>query len=380
MEKNNNLLNISSNNYNNNNCFIKRKYLNYIAFIKFWAMLLIIKWHIIPYKIIKIDYGARMCEILFISSGFLIGYNYYKRPMPPTYHSSFKYVYKHLRNFYPLELINIIYGIYLYNKKLDLTCIQILIVNILLINSWSRYTKLVSCFNNRISWFLSALLFCYFLTPFLLGGIKNIKNSIILFLLVSFIRIYIQIIIAKGALNILDIYFHTGPIIRCMEFYLGMLTIPLFFKFNLFLDKFKNKLWIKILFTAAQIIFPFGIYYFMLYFNFILARCYFVLVFCLFIFIFGYEYGLLSNFFEMRISRIIMSYQLEMYLLQDTVNKTLSKIMIKIHLKFPSNLGIQYYIKLVIIFIMALIYKNLFKEKLAKSMDMIVYLIKNIFN
>ena len=75
MEKNNNLLNISSNNYNNNNCFIKRKYLNYIAFIKFWAMLLIIKWHIIPYKIIKIDYGARMCEILFISSGFLIGYN-----------------------------------------------------------------------------------------------------------------------------------------------------------------------------------------------------------------------------------------------------------------------------------------------------------------
>jgi peptidoglycan/LPS O-acetylase OafA/YrhL len=298
--------------------------------------------------------------------------------MPPTYQSSFKYTYKHLRTFYPLELINVIYGVYLYNKKLNLTDLQILILNILIMKTWSRYSKLASCFNG-ISWFLSALLFCYFLTPFLLGGIKNFKNSLILFLLVSFIRISIQIIIKKGGLNVLDVHFHRGPVIRCMEFYLGMLTIPLFFKCKKFLDKFINILWIKILFTIVQIIFPFGIYYFMLYFNFILARCYFVLIFCVGIFIIGFDYGLLSNLFEMKISKIIMNCQMEMYLLQNTVNSILSKIMIKMHLKFPPNLEVEYHIKLVIIFIFALIYKNIFKTKLAKAMDKIVYLIKNIF-
>jgi hypothetical protein len=110
-----------------------------------------------------------------------------------------------------------------------------------------------------------------------------------------------------------------------------------------------------------------------------LARGYFVLIFCVSIFIIGFDYGLLSNFFEMKIIRIIMGCQMEMFLLQHTINRILTNIIIKIHLKFSPNLEVQYYIKLVIIFIMALIYKNLFKEKFAKAMDIIVYLIKNIF-
>jgi peptidoglycan/LPS O-acetylase OafA/YrhL len=73
MDENNKLINDISNFTSNQ--VIKRKSLKYIAFIKFWAMILIIKWHVIPWKIIKIDYGARMCEILFICSGFLVGYN-----------------------------------------------------------------------------------------------------------------------------------------------------------------------------------------------------------------------------------------------------------------------------------------------------------------
>ena len=69
----------------------KRKALNYIAFIKFLAMIKIIKWHIYKWDNKPIDYGARMCEILFISSGFLVGYNHYEKNMPCDYETSFKY-------------------------------------------------------------------------------------------------------------------------------------------------------------------------------------------------------------------------------------------------------------------------------------------------
>ena len=121
-------------------------------------MLLIIKWHVIDWKTTPIDYGARMCEILFISSGFLVGYNYYKREMLDTFTNAFKYTYKHLRTFYPLELINIIHGVHMHKQKLNKRDIEILILNILLMKSWSRYPYIVGCFSGY-SWFLSAFFF-----------------------------------------------------------------------------------------------------------------------------------------------------------------------------------------------------------------------------
>ncbi len=168
----------------------RRNNLNYIAFIKFWAMILIIRWHIYPQHKMKIDYGARMCEILFISSGFLIGYNYYLVYMPSSYEQSFKYAYKHFRNFYPLLIL--ITSINSFDKGIkNITDFEILISESLMIKSWSRYSKLISSFNG-VTWFLSALLLCYYLTPLLLNGIKNIKKSLILFFLVAFLRILIE--------------------------------------------------------------------------------------------------------------------------------------------------------------------------------------------
>lgn len=67
--------------------------------------------YIYKWKQHKIDYGERMCELLFISSGLLFIYNNFKRAMPPTDNSSCKYTYKHLRSFYPLHIINSLYYI-----------------------------------------------------------------------------------------------------------------------------------------------------------------------------------------------------------------------------------------------------------------------------
>ena len=330
----------------------------------------------------KIDYGARMCEILFISSGFLVGYNYYKRRMPDTFNTSFKYVYKHLRTFYPLEVINVMYGVYKYKNKFGRSEVEIFILNILIMKTWSRHSRIVGCFSG-VSWFLSALMFCYLLTPFLLGGIKNIKNSLILFVIVAFIRIEIEEFITKGSINILDIHFHRGPVIRCMEFFLGMLTIPSFFKLKKYFDKIKYNYCIKqlifVIFTIIQLLLPILLYIIMVKYNSVLHRCYYVLIFCIFIFVFGYDYGYLSNLISMKYSKIIMSCQMEMYLIHFSLNNIIEKIMKYNKWKFPSNIEYVFIIKVIIIFIIAFIYKSLLKEKLALIMDLIVNLIIHIF-
>ena len=107
-----------------------------------------------------------------------------------------------------------------------------------MILSWSRYSTLASSFDG-ISWFLSALLLCYFLVPFLLNGIRNRKRPLILFILISWIRIASEMIIHKDSINIFDANFHRGSIIRLLDFYLGMLIIPSLFVVDNFIQNIK---------------------------------------------------------------------------------------------------------------------------------------------
>ena len=97
-----------------------------------------------------------------------------------------------------------------------------------------------------------------------------------------------------------------------------------------------------------QILFPIFIYYLMIKYNQILYRCYFVLIFCLFIFIISFDYGYLSKLFSKNISKNIMSCQLEMYLLQNTLNSIMSDIMLINNWKYPSNSDLEFFIKLLV--------------------------------
>ena len=118
----------------------RREYLKYISFIKFFAMIIIIKWHLVRHISWGFRVGGRMVEILFVSSGFLVGYNYFNVPINSTYDYSFKYTYKHLRVFYPLYLINTIINLaenkiiynYINRKPFSiLTNIEIILIKII---------------------------------------------------------------------------------------------------------------------------------------------------------------------------------------------------------------------------------------------------------
>lgn len=347
----------------------KKKLLHYLAFIKFIAMIIIIKWHIISWKERRIDYGARMCEILFIASGFLVGYNNYNRNMICDYESSFKYSYKRLRTFYPLLFLNTIYGyIITERKKYNLKEITLLFSILLLIKSWSRHSQLATFYNGH-SWFLSSLLFSYFLVPLLLQGLKNIKISITIFIIISFIRTLLEELIKYNSFNMFDADFHRGPIIRLLEFYMGMLLIPLFNKSKLYLDKYSNTGSFKIIFTFIEIVNVIIIYFIMLKYNNVLDRCYFVMIFCIFIFISGYEYGFISDLLNNKILEIIISCQMEMYILQRTVNITIYKLINMKKFESLFNNEILFLIKLFIIFICGYLYKILLKEKLSLLFD-----------
>jgi peptidoglycan/LPS O-acetylase OafA/YrhL len=295
--------------------------------------------------------------------------------MPATYEASFKYAYKHLRLFYPLHFINSIYCLFHLNVEFNLTNYQMLIFNFLLVKVWSRNLNYGMGFNG-ISWFISVLLFLYFLSPFLLQGIKSIKNSLILFIFVAISRLGIGLLIKNGALNFMDFNFHRGPIIRAMDFYLGMLVIPLFFKIKDFLDIAQRQLCVRCFFTIIQLLFPFVIYNIMLKYNY-LDRMYFVFIFVASTFIIGFDYGYISKIIKTKVCKEIMSCQMELYLLHPNSSSIIVKIM-KNHM--PKNNELIFLIKFIFIYINSYAYKKYCRDKLAKLMDKIVDLFKIIFN
>ena len=188
-----------------------------------------------------------------------------------------------------------------------------------MLQSWSRISHIVRGFNG-IAWFLSALVFCYFLTPFLIYGINSLKKSLILFFFIALLRILIEELVINGKFNPFDANFHTGPIIRFLEFFLGMLISPLFFLLKSYFDKYREIKSFKIIFTFFHFCLFFSIYYIILKYNNILLRCFFVLIFNAFILLFGLDYGYLSDIFANKLCQTIMSCQMEMYLFQSIIN------------------------------------------------------------
>lgn len=352
--------------------FVKRKNLNYLGLNKFLAMYLIIRMHLLGKKSIPFNAGNRACEFLFLSSGFTVGYNhFYNNSIEFSYITPFKYAYKHLRNFYPYYLLNLFYGLYFHKDviKINLTNFQLLLINLLLIANWSR-NRMIARFYFAISWFLDNIFYCYFLAPFFVYSINNIKNSIKIFAFITFFRILAEEFLYLGAYNIFDMNLHCGPIIRICEFYMGMSITPLYFQFKSLLDKFQTRFEFKILYTVIQIVLPFYLCYLMIKYNEVLLRCYFLLIISVYIFFISYDYGYLSYLSSIKIIKIILLPQMEMYLIQMNVHLSFDKHFKKTNLKYSSKL-FYYYLEIVTIFTISLFYRTFFRDKFAKIMDKI---------
>ena len=371
------------------NKHIKKKYLNYLGFIKFLAMILIIKWHIEYPTNWSIDIGSRMCELLFISSGFLVGYNYYNSPINTTYEYSFKYLYKHLKSFYPLYFLNLIYTM-IYNKiRFNnvnrqpfsfLSNIEIFLIKITFSQCWSKY--ITSSYFNDHTWFLADLMFCYFLSPFLLKGIKNIRLSFILFIIILFARSLVELFLKNGAFNFFDTKLYYSPIIRMFEFYLGMLTIPLYYFIKSKIEQIRmNRFIFKMIFTFIQILVPILLYSFLNKYK-SLYRFFYIILFCIFVLLISYDYGYLSDIISQKLFVNLMSCQFEMYLLQFKSEIFFKYLKIS-YFSISNNLIFMefiFHLKLVFIFLISYTYKIMFKQKLATFLDNIIVLISKLFN
>lgn len=328
--------------------------------LKMIAMLAIFLWHSIL-RDYYIDLGARACELFFVISGLLVGYKYFYKDIPLTWGESFRYVYKKICKFWPLHLFTTILLLVFYIRPFSFAELYKCLISLCMLQAWSNNSDIFFA-GNGVMWFLSAMLFCYFVSPILLKILKKgIRFSVLCFVIIFFVRFSIDYIMCIYP-GMLSINTHVSPIVRFLEYFMGMLMVPCLMhvkELTVKLSKYKK----LILFTIIEmLILSADIYILTCHTG--LWRSIYVLLFCPVVFVLSLNEGVISLILSIKPFQWFSCIQIEFFIL----HQALIKLLYNLSFVGFDNIWIQGIVLFAIILIAATAYHVLLTERLAKLM------------
>lgn len=277
--------------------------------LKAIGALLIFWWHS-PLPNPSADLGARICEFFFVAAGFLYYYSHYTRPIPCTFFAMAEYVRKKLVYIYPIHLIGFI------AEGLRLTLTQWLttdtaikaVLHLSLLHSWSPSQNVYWAFNG-VSWFVSSLIFCYFVGAIVMRLMSTPKKAIMFFITFMCLRLVLDYIQINCPGQYFTIDLHVSPIVRSLEFFCGMAVAS----FTISIRKNCRSM-SRPLFTLLELSSIFLTIYLVVTHQQIRNRAEFVILFSLVIFVFSFDQGWISTLLSAKPFRWFASIQLEFYM------------------------------------------------------------------
>ena len=332
------------------------KRLKQINGIKIIALLMIFWWHS-DLPLPKMDFGARGCEIFFLISGFLFCYSYKNKPISPTIKDSFLYAQKKLSVFFPLHLCTL----FMRGTINCFFCVEIdvwkAVLNVLLLQSWSTDETVYFSFNG-VSWFLSSLMFCVFLSPFLARLIKNPKWKVLYFPFVLGLEFVVCANIGNVC-GIFHIFPYISPIVRMFEYFLGMMIADFYLSAVSKSEDNRN-----ILFTMSELI-VIAAYVFLASTRTEWNRAWFVFLFGVVLFVFSFDKGMISFLLSNKLFQMFSNIQFEFYMFHSTALILMRKFIPSATLQ---GAVMRFAAAFAVTVIMSAVYRKLLKQKLEEVM------------
>lgn len=163
--------------------------------------------------------GALYMDAFFILSGFLLYYLYSDKLQNLSIEELKDFYLKRVKRIYPHYIlstivISVLAGIVWWAIPVEVFCLQ------------GFFPSLFNKMGNGGTWFISCLMVCYLLFPFLTDLIKQIKKEVLVIILLYFTMIYFNCLVIDLKIKWIALYIH--PIYRLLEFVIGMFVGKLF--------------------------------------------------------------------------------------------------------------------------------------------------------
>ena len=182
-------------------------------------------------------------SIFIIMSGFLMMYRYCDKDIPVSIKDNFTFAINRIKSIYPLHIITMIFAIFLfflvihkngYPLYLFIELIQNIFLNVTLTQTWIPDPG-VNTSLNGVAWYLSLILFMYFLFPYFRSYINknNTKKMIAIILIGMILQVLACIFMIKifgsssAIYNWFNYYF---PVFRILDFFSGCVLGKIYLK------------------------------------------------------------------------------------------------------------------------------------------------------
>ena len=196
--------------------------INSLQSIRYILALMIFVHHYVypPYN----PFGDFPVAFFFILSGYVMTLGYQKKMLSPEFDYKI-FLFKRIKKVYPLHFIMMVIALmpivisavihFDISRMLSLACS---IPAFLLIQSWIpdlQYTYA----GNSVSWFLSSMIFCYIMAPFIIRMISLYTKKAFMLLMIVLIAYFVVIYHISGPRMGYCVYIF--PIIRLIDFTMG---------------------------------------------------------------------------------------------------------------------------------------------------------------
>ncbi len=339
----------------------RRKRLDGLSGFKAIALFMVFIWHA-SFSSLSVNLGARACEFLFVSSGFLVFYNYYDR-ISGTFVESIQYLKSKIIKMYPLHFLCFFAAAIFKVRSFSQEIFWKGVLNLLCVQSWSATEDVAISFNG-VSWYLSSILFCYFVAPFLIVLIKKSKHLWLTFVGALGFRLWLEYISDFYSNTVLFLQVHTNPLIRMLEFFMGMITAAVFLKYSSekCSQKDSNGLWTMFEFVSCCVLVVAAV----LLKDTLYKGCY-VALNCIVVFAFAGQKGILSKGLSNIILLKFSNIQYEFYMMHSIFIIIVDSLFRKFY-RVP-HWGIMAIIAFVLCVFASIIYKKFISKHCTKIMN-----------
>lgn len=264
----------------------------------------------------------------FMLTGFMMYYTKYPLSQYPDYRSWFGYVWKKIKEFYPIYFVTFLYAFVLEGMDFGKENLGRAVINLCMMQPF--FKDFVYDFNS-LSWYLSVTIFLYLIGYFLISIVKKFKQYIPI---IMFIVIGVMIV-----LNVLlrleyDLYIYSNPFYRILDCFLGMMIAEIFMTKNTS----------RIIPQATKVEILLAICFVVMYFVSLKTTAkpaYYTIFFCIAMYVFANGKGLLSRFLGNEKFVLISKYSFYFYMTHELVLKTTRL--------FIMDNGMNFYVRLFLV-------------------------------